>query len=79
MPTSNAHTEISLRTPNTAGLKTFVLFVDLIKAYDTVNHELLLQILLKYDIPRELVNAVKRMSRDYKVQVNFGKEKIDIY
>jgi hypothetical protein len=57
------------------GIETFVLCVDLIKVYDTVNHELLFQILLKYGIVKELVNAVKRMYRDCKVQVKVGKEK----
>jgi hypothetical protein len=33
------------------GQKTFVLFDDLVNAYDTVNHELLFRILDKYGIP----------------------------
>jgi hypothetical protein len=72
----------AIHSPRTAlglrrqhGLEMFVLFVDLIKAYNTVNHELLFQILLKYGILKELVNAVKRMYRDCKLQVNIGKEK----
>jgi hypothetical protein len=39
--------------------ETFVLFVDLIKAFDTVNHDLLFKVLLKFWIPEELVGVVR--------------------
>jgi hypothetical protein len=42
-------------------IDTYVLFVDLFKAYDTVNHALLFGILNKYGIPEELVKVVERM------------------
>jgi hypothetical protein len=48
---------------------TYVLFVDLVKAYDTVNHALLFGILKKYGIPEELVEVVERMYKDCKVHV----------
>jgi hypothetical protein len=53
----------------------YVLFVDLVKAYDTVNHALLFGILKKYGIPEELVEVVDRMYKDCKVHVQVGKEK----
>ncbi len=33
------------------GLETYAIFVDLVKAFDTVNHDLLLSILAKYGLP----------------------------
>jgi hypothetical protein len=36
-------------------LATHVLFVDLVKAFDTANHELLLELLRKYGAPEDLV------------------------
>jgi hypothetical protein len=53
----------------------YILFLDLVKAYDTVNHALLFGILKKYGIPEELVEAVERMYNDCKVHVHVGKEK----
>jgi hypothetical protein len=38
---------------------TFVLSVDLIKAVDTVNHDLLFKVLLKFGMPEELVGVVR--------------------
>jgi hypothetical protein len=37
------------------------MFVDLVKAYDTVNHELLFQILERYGAPPKYVNAIMRL------------------
>jgi hypothetical protein len=54
---------------------TYVLFVDLVKAYYTVNHALLFGILKKYGIPEELVEAVEIIYKDCKVHVQLGKEK----
>jgi hypothetical protein len=56
-------------------IDTYVLFVDLVKAYDMVNHSLLFRILKKYGIPEELVEVVERMYKDCKVHVQVGKEK----
>jgi hypothetical protein len=39
--------------------ETLILFVDLIKAFDTVNHDLLFKVLLKFGIPEELVGVVR--------------------
>jgi nitrogen regulatory protein PII-like uncharacterized protein len=53
----------------------YVLFVNLVNAYDTVNHALLFGILKKYGIPEELVDIVERMYKDCKVHVQVGMEK----
>jgi hypothetical protein len=56
-------------------IDTYVLFVDLVKAYDTVNHTLLFEILKKYGIPEELVEVVEIMYKGCKVHVEVVKER----
>jgi hypothetical protein len=53
----------------------YVLFVDLVQAYYTVNHALLFGILKKYGIPEELDEVVEIMYKDCKVHVQVRKEK----
>ncbi len=62
----------------TINLPTFVAFVDLVKAYDTANHDLLLKILEKYGAPPKFVAAIKTMYTDLKVVLKIDKEIIEI-
>jgi hypothetical protein len=43
------------------GLESYAVFVDLVKAFDTVNHQLLCQILTKYGLPPPLVEIVRKL------------------
>jgi hypothetical protein len=43
------------------GLETYAIFVELVKAFDTVNHDLLCQILLRYGLPPMLVQNIKKL------------------
>jgi hypothetical protein len=52
-----------------------VLFVELVKAYDTVNHALLFGILKKYGISEELIEVGERMYNDCKVHLQVENEK----
>ena len=54
-------------------LDSYVGFVDLVKAYDTANHELLLQILERYGAPPNFVSAIERMYQDLAVVLKIGK------
>ena len=54
-------------------LESYVGFVDLVKAYDTANHELLLKILEKYGAPPNFVAAIERMYQDLSVVLKIGK------
>ncbi len=50
-------------------LPSYVAFVDLVKAYDTANNELLLTLLEKYGALLCFVSAVERMYQDLVVVV----------
>jgi hypothetical protein len=55
-------------------LPSFVAFVNLVEAYDTTNHDLLLKILEKYGAPPKFVDAIRTMYTDLKIVLKFGKE-----
>ena len=59
-------------------LASHVAFVDLVKAYDTANHELLLKILVKYGAPPKFVKAVETVYQDLTVVLKIEKEKYEI-
>jgi hypothetical protein len=65
----------ALRIIITHDIDTYVIAVDIVRAYDTVNHALLFGILKKYGIPEELVELVERMYKDCKLNVRKGNEK----
>ena len=54
-------------------LESYVGCVDLVKAYDTANHELLLKILELYGVPPNFVAAIERMYQDLSVVLKIGK------
>ena len=56
-------------------LPTFVAFVDLVKAYNTTNHQLLIETLRQYGAPPKLCNAVERMYHKLSVVIKVGSEK----
>ena len=53
-------------------------FIDLVKAYDTANHKLLIKILEKYGAPPKLRSVIERMYTNLKVVFKIGKNKIEI-
>jgi hypothetical protein len=57
-------------------LDSHVLFVDLIKAFDTANHELLFALLEKFGAPRTLVEPIKKLHRDFKLKFKLGKKEV---
>ncbi len=67
-----------LNVHKTHDLPSFVAFVDLVKAYDTANHDLLLQVLKKYSAPPKFVAAIKKMYTNLKVVLKIDKEITEI-
>jgi hypothetical protein len=53
-------------------LDSHVLFVDLIKAFDTANHELLFALLGKFGAPTTLVEPIRKLHRDFKLKFKLG-------
>ena len=43
------------------GLPTWALFIDLVKSYDTVNHQLMWDILYSFGVPTTMINVLKRI------------------
>ena len=56
-------------------LPSYVAFVDLVKAYDTANHELLILLLSKYGAPPQLCDVIKRLYSDLTVTINIEGKK----
>ena len=40
------------------GLKTYAPFIDLVKAFNSVNHELIYNILMKFGVPNSMINVI---------------------
>ena len=59
-------------------LASYVGFVDLVKAYDTANHTLLLRILERYGAPPKFVAAVQTIYTDNKCILKIEKESVEI-
>mgnify|MGYP003333642019 FL=1 len=59
-------------------MSTEVLFVDLVKAFDTINHEFLFKVLHKYGYPTHFINIIKRMYLDFELTFSVGKTKMKI-
>ena len=53
--------KMALQTMREFGQDTYILFVDLVKAFDSVNREMLKLILLKYGVPANLVSVIMKM------------------
>jgi len=60
------------------GLESFVVFVDLAKAFGTVNHELMFLCLQKNGFPSRMVTPIKKMCMSFKIKLKKGNETVTI-
>jgi hypothetical protein len=60
------------------GQDTWAIFVDLVKAFDTVDHALIFEILKKYGIPENMVRVIEKMYKDSTVIFKTGQETREI-
>jgi hypothetical protein len=56
-------------------LPTRALFVNLVKAFDTVDRELMFQILAKCGIPESMIYVIRHLYDDNKIKISVGSEK----
>ena len=59
-------------------LSTYVAFVDLIKAFDTLSHSMMLKILEQYGAPPNLRSAITWMYADLKIVLKIGNAKAEM-
>ncbi len=70
------HTAAHLRHQH--NLETYIVFADLVKAYDTSNHKLISEILSKLGAPPKFRHAIERLYTDLTVTLKIGTEKATI-
>ena len=68
----------SLQTLREHQHEAHVLFVDLVKAYDSVNRELLWKILKLYGIPDSLIIILKKLHSNVTYIMKVGEEEVEI-
>ena len=68
----------ALHARHNRDLPTFLEFVDLVKAFDTVDHKLLMRVLERYGAPPKLKSAISRMYTDLKIVLKLGKSNADM-
>ena len=66
--------KIALQTRREYNLNSWVLFINLVKAFDMVSHPLMLAILKKYGFPPLLVDTIRRMYKTFSLGVKKGDE-----
>ena len=60
------------------GLESWALFIDLVKAFDTVNRDLCFKILRKYGFPNHFINIIIRLHQGASINSEFGDTKIQV-
>ena len=54
-------------------LQSWVVFADLIKAFDSIDHKLLFALLEKFGIPDRPLQAIKKLYKNFKIELKIGK------
>ena len=67
-----------LHTRHDHDLPSHAAFVDLVKAFDTVNHKLLLSSLAKFGAPPKFVHAIECVRRDMRITLKLGKLNLNL-
>ena len=70
-PYRHHHTYVkqALHTLSQHGADCYVIFADLVKAYDTVDRELLWKIMARYGCPEELIFVLRKLYTDITVKL----------
>ena len=59
-------------------LESWVMYADLIKAFDSIHHELLFRILEKFGIPLYRIKVIRKLYNTFKIEICVGKYKAEI-
>ena len=68
----------ALHAHHNHNLPTFVAFVDIVKAFNTVDHKLLMKVLERYGAPPKLKSEISRMYADLKIVLKLVKAKAEM-
>ena len=60
------------------GQESWVLFVDLVKAFDSVPRDILFSVLAKFGVPPHLIRVIKRMNTDLQVTFDLNGEPVAV-
>ena len=63
----------AIQTRKEHNLPTDVLFVDLVKAFNTINYDFLFKVLKKYGYPPALIDVITRMYHNFNLEFAVGK------
>ena len=69
---------MALRKRQEHNLETYVSFVDLVKAFDSVPRAALFKVLRRYGLPDHFINLVIRLYADAVVNFKLGKEEVEV-
>jgi hypothetical protein len=72
-------TLLHLRRNHNLSASVHVAFIDLVKAYDTADHKLLIDVLEIYGVPPKICTVIGRLYKDLKVVFVSGKHKVTIH
>ena len=67
---ATATLKMTLQNLRAANQDSFVLFVDIVKAFDSVNREMLWKILKKYGIPEKTIATIKKMYTNINIKIS---------
>jgi hypothetical protein len=67
--------KVALQNLTESGQEAYVVFVDIVKAFDSVNREMLWQILAKFGLPEKLITVVKKLYTNVLVKIRVGNAK----
>ena len=77
-PDATSSLKIALEQLRYANQEAFVLFVDLVKAFDSVNREMLWKILSNMGVPDSLINVIKKAYTDITITGKVNGVKFDL-
>ena len=64
--------KMALQTRKELNCNTRVVFVDLVKAFDTVHQDILMKILACFGLPEHLINVIRRLYKPVRIQFKSG-------